>query len=271
MSEVVKSYYDENAGQEWERLNRPYSGIEFRSTKHLIQKYFPEKGRVCDIGSGPGRYAVELLKQGYNVTLFELSPKELELAAAHIDRLGLKAGGFICGDARELRGMENGHFEAALVLGPLYHILEEQERLRVIQEAYRVLKPGGIVLFGYINSWGALKAGVTEFSESFRELDKIYDYLTELKLDESRGFTECYFTVPPQALKEVQTGGFEILSYAGAEGFLAGTQTEIGRLYREDRVVYDNLLQAASETCEAPQFRDATEHLLVVARKPAGE
>ncbi|GIO83948.1 hypothetical protein J25TS5_08800 [Paenibacillus faecis] len=43
------------------------------------------------------------------------------------------------------------------------------------------------------------------------------------------------------------------------------------RLYREDRLVYDNLLQAASETSEAPQYREATEHLIIVARKKAAE
>jgi S-adenosylmethionine-dependent methyltransferase len=77
MSEVVKKYYDQNAGDEWERLNHPYSRVEFESTMHLIGKYLPESGRVCDIGCGPGRYSIELLKRGYDVTLFELSQKEL--------------------------------------------------------------------------------------------------------------------------------------------------------------------------------------------------
>lgn len=39
------------------------------------------------------------------------------------------------------------------------------------------------------------------------------------------------------------------------------------RLYAEDRVVYDHLLQVASESSELPQYRDATEHLHIVASK----
>ncbi|WP_213504899.1 hypothetical protein [Paenibacillus faecis] len=52
---------------------------------------------------------------------------------------------------------------------------------------------------------------------------------------------------------------------------MAGMSAEVTRLYREDRLVYDNLLQAASETSEAPQYREATEHLIIVARKKAAE
>lgn len=84
-------------------------------------------------------------------------------------------------------------------------------------------------------------------------------------------FTECYFATPVEARAEVLQGGFEIVTYAGAEGFLAGMRTGVTRLYREDRTVYDNLLQAASDTCESPQYRDATEHLVIVAVNRHGD
>ncbi|OWA33639.1 hypothetical protein B9G55_20025 [Saccharibacillus sp. O16] len=43
------------------------------------------------------------------------------------------------------------------------------------------------------------------------------------------------------------------------------------RLYEEDRLAYENLLLAASETCEAPQYRDATEHLHLVVRRSSSK
>lgn len=271
MSEVVRGYYDEHALQEWHRLDDPYSRIEFMSTLTLLRRYLPTSGHVCDIGSGPGKYAIELLKQGYQATLFELSARELELAQIKIQEAGLHAEDYICEDARNLHVLNSSFYDAVLVLGPLYHVRNSVERHSIIQEAFRVLKPGGVAIFSYINAWGVLKAGVSEFSEAYRDIEYIYDYLQEIELDENRGFTECYFATPVEARAEVLQGGFEIVTYAGAEGFLAGMRTDVTRLYREDRTVYDNLLQAASDTCESPQYRDATEHLVIVAVKRHGD
>jgi len=95
----------------------------------------------------------------------------------------------------------------------------------------------------------------------------VYGYLGEQNFNENESFTETYFSTPQRALEEIELAGFEIISYGGAEGFLAGIELEIVKLYNENRVVYDNLVKVASETCEYPQYRDATEHLHIVVRK----
>lgn len=61
MSQFVKDFYNARADLEWKRLDLPLCRIEFASTLRLIEKYFPKQGRVCDVGSGPGRYAIELI------------------------------------------------------------------------------------------------------------------------------------------------------------------------------------------------------------------
>jgi 2-polyprenyl-3-methyl-5-hydroxy-6-metoxy-1,4-benzoquinol methylase len=47
---------------------------------HFLEKYLPRQGLVLDAGGGPGPYTIELAKRGYDVVLFDLSPKCLELA-----------------------------------------------------------------------------------------------------------------------------------------------------------------------------------------------
>ncbi|MDO3410832.1 class I SAM-dependent methyltransferase [Saccharibacillus sp. CPCC 101409] len=268
MSEIVKAYYNEGAQREWERLDNPYTAIELACTLHLIDKYFPPAGRVCDIGAGPGRYSLELLKRGYTVSLFELSERELEIAEAKIEEAGYVAEAYICDNAVNLHTLDGEAYDAALLMGPLYHLTEREQRVEALRQTLRILKPCGTAVLSYINSWGSLKAGVLEFSETYRLLDNVHAYRDEQSFDRERGFTECYFTIPPKALAEIDEAGFEVLSRAGAESFLAGLGREVFRLHREDRPVYDNLLTAAPELCEAPQYRDATEHLLVVVRKP---
>ncbi len=78
MNKEVEKFYNNKVNEEWERLETAWSKLEFEATKMLINKYFPRKGLVCDIGSGPGRYAIELIKSGYKVTLIDVSKKSLE-------------------------------------------------------------------------------------------------------------------------------------------------------------------------------------------------
>lgn len=268
MSQSVQAYYDNNVDREWSRLENPYSRIEWLSTLRLMDRYFPDAGHICDIGSGPGRYAIELLQQGYQVTLMDLSSSELARAQQQIEAMGLRAEAYLCENATNMHALHDQSLDGVLVLGPLYHLLEQEERLQVINHVYRVLKPGGVALLAYINSWGVLKAGVAEFNEAYRDPEEIYKCLQEQQLYSNEGFTSCYFTIPVKAIEEVKSAGFEIITYAGTESFLAGMRQEVSRLYIEDPVIYGNLLQAASETSEAVQYRDATEHMVIVARRP---
>lgn len=73
-TEIVKENYNKNAQLEWERLEGFH--FEFEIAKHYLKKYLRGK-TVLDIGGGPGRYSVWLAKQGYDVTLVDLSENNI--------------------------------------------------------------------------------------------------------------------------------------------------------------------------------------------------
>lgn len=267
--EDVRAHYDSAAAIEWERLNNPYSRVEFLSTVSMIDKYFSENGRVMDIGSGPGRYSLELLKRGYQVELLDLSKEELNLAEKLIAQAGFEADAYHCMSATELQSFNNSFYDNLLILGPMYHLHEEHDRLKVLDDAYRMLKPGGTALLAYINTWGALKASVYEFPQSFEDINHIDRYLNgNLKFSKEESFTATFFTTPILAMAEIEKTAFEIISYAGAESFLSGTQQSLKELSQKNPISYENYVQRAVANCEAIQYRDATEHLLFVLKKP---
>jgi S-adenosylmethionine-dependent methyltransferase len=262
MSQEVRDFYDNNVLTEWQRLETPCSRPEFASTLRLIDDYFPPHGHVCDIGSGPGRYAIELLERGYDVTLLDLSEKLLEFAQAMIQGLGLQARQIVHGDARDLSRLDGEGFDAALLLGPLYHIAGHVDRARVLQELYRVLKPGGVAIVAYLNAWGVVRTGITDFPDRYHELTFVRAMLDECDLG------IWHLSTPHTALAEIEAAQLEVLSYAGAEGFAGGMKPLLEKLAAEHPEAYENVVQLAVETCRLEQYRDATDHLHIVCRRP---
>lgn len=267
MSEEVKNYYDKNCINELKRLDDPYNRIEFFSTLYMIKKYFPKEGLIFDIGSGPGRYSLELIKRGYKVSLMDISQNSITLAKNNIEENGFKAENYICGDARHLEYETDNKYEAILLLGPMYHIQDIRERISILEECKRILKPKGIIIISYINTLGVLKNGITEFYEEFENLDTVYKYFSSNSYGKENSFTDSYFTTPDEAIKEVMESGLDIISYAGAESFLSGMTNKVTEHYLNNKEVYLNLLKVAAEKCEMKEFRDSTEHLLIVAEK----
>lgn len=270
MSEVVRGYYDREVEREWDRLERPYRRLELVTTLHLIARYFPKGGHLADIGGGPGRYTVELLRQGYRVTLVDLSPRAVAFAETKLAELGLRAEAVLCADARDLGMLPDATFDGALLMGPLYHIVDEAGRAQALSELRRILKPGAPAVVAFLNPWGILRSGLAEFPDAYGQLGYVRDLLSDwVQSGEQRAFTEAVFLTPPRALGELRAAGFEVVTYAGAEGFAAGMLEELERMAAADRVAYANVLRLAAETCELPQYRDATEHLHAVVRKPS--
>ena len=114
MSKVVRDYYNEGVIDEWERLAKPYPRLELLSTLRLVDDFFPNSGRVIDIGGGPGRYTIELLQRGYQVTLIDLSEANASFARDKLGELELDPEAVHAADARSLPMLETASFDAAL-------------------------------------------------------------------------------------------------------------------------------------------------------------
>jgi SAM-dependent methyltransferase len=269
MSQFVRDYYNAHAENEQNRLDMPLCRIEFVSTLRLMDKYFPKQGRVCDIGGGTGRYTIELLRKGYLVTLFDLSDEEIRLAGIQLNKYGLSAEQLIIGDARDMSMFASDTFDAALLLGPIYHVIEPQERAKALQELKRILKPQGVAIIAYLNSWGIIKTGIVDFSDWYKDVSFLHSMLSEHTFPGQTlsGFTECYWSTPEAALREIEQAGLEVVNYAGAESFVGGMGVLLERLAIDDPEAYENIVQLAAETCELKQYKDSTDHLHIIARK----
>ena len=268
MSDIVRQYYDGCVETEWERLASPYRRFELVSTLRLIEEHFPSIGSVADVGGGPGRYTEELLRRGYRVSLVDLAPKAIAFARRRLADKGLEPDLAAAADARDLSLLADASFDAGLLLGPMYHIVDAPARQKALGEFRRILKIGAPGIVGFINSWGILRSGLFEFPSCFSDREHIRQLLeTAVQVGEQQAFTEAAFVTPPQAMAELRTAGFAVEARAGVEGFASGMLEAVARLAKEDPDAYANTLEMVVETCTWPSYRDCTEHLHVVVRR----
>ena len=119
-----------NNGIERGRLRTDLGLIEFERTKELLLQNLPKPPAVIfDIGGGYGEYSWWLASLGYEVHLFDISETNIRMAL----ELGTEYPGItlataeIC-DARKVERPDQSA-DAVLLMGPLYHIVEREERL----------------------------------------------------------------------------------------------------------------------------------------------
>ena len=86
----VMSRYAGKSETEWNRLTAsPIRRIEYMITFHTLEHYLKPSGWVLDVGSGPGRYAIDLALKGHRVFMVDLLLEMLQFGQAKIAEAGI--------------------------------------------------------------------------------------------------------------------------------------------------------------------------------------
>jgi ubiquinone/menaquinone biosynthesis C-methylase UbiE len=268
MSDVIDYY---SSFDEWGRLDR--EPLEFKINWHFIKSNLPTKGKILDNGAGPGKYSMELAKLGYNVTLTDLTPTLVNIAKEKATELGLvnNFSNFLVKDARDLSGLESDQFDASLMLGPLYHLQNELDRVKAVQELRRVTIDGGTV-FVAIRPRISKVLTALMFPTQWKPLDRMAE-INEFKktgvfnhADKGR-FTGAYFFNIEDIKPFFESNGFETLKLLSSAG-IGGRLTKENWDYWSSRGEEEMLMELIYESAEYPYILGATaSHLLYIGRK----
>ncbi len=157
--DAMMAYYAQ--GGENERLYTGIGQLERVRTQELLARYLPPPPAVVfDIGGGPGVHASWLAKTGYEVHLIDAVLLHLKQAIRLVDEQpDAPIASFVVGDARRL-GLPGDCADVVLFLGPLYHLLERQDRITAIREAWRILRPGGLFIGAGISRYASALVGL---------------------------------------------------------------------------------------------------------------
>lgn len=268
LDQNITAFYQRNA--EETRLHFGPGPLEEARTRELIERHIPKApADVFDVGGGAGVYAFWLAERGYHVQLVDASERLIEEARRRDATARHRLVACAVGDARNIPA-EDESVAVVLMLGPLYHLVEAEDRMIALREAERILQRGGVLIAAAISRWGSALDGLA------RELftDKRFAAIVERDIREGQHrndterldfFTTAYFHRPDELSDEVSRAGLAVENLYGIEGpaWLLPDFTERW----QDPSRREIILNVARMLEREPFVTGVSAHLLVVGRK----
>lgn len=249
-------HYDEDA----RLLSRP-GQTEFLTTMRYISRYLSPACRVLEIGAGTGRYSRHIASLGCLVDAVELIPHNIDVFKAHMDKAHPVS--VHQGNALDLHMFQDKLFDVTLLLGPLYHLMTQQEQLQALREAVRVTRPGGVIMAAYCMADSAI------LQHGF--IRGHIHTLIENKLLDPRTFRASSRPEDIIALHRVEDIEFlraqlpvQMLHLVATDGYAHHMRE---RLEEMDADTFDLFLQYHFSSCERRELLGYSNHALDIFRR----
>lgn len=258
LSALTRFYenYDED-----NRLQSRHGMVEYLTTMRYIQKQLRPGMRIIEIGAGTGRYSHALARQGYAVDAVELVEHNIEIFKKNTvseEKITITQG-----NAVNLAAFGANTYDITLLLGPMYHLFTEEDKLQALSEAVRVTKPGGVIFVAYCGN----DATILQFcflrgmikDERYRSL---IDPVTFKAASDPAELFELHRKEEIDALRS----HFPVtqLHFVAADGFANYIREPLAEM---DPEVYDAYLQYHFSTCERSDMVGYANHFLDIFRK----
>ena len=248
--------YDEDS-----RLDTRYGAVEFLTTLRYIEKYLKPGMRILEIGAATGRYSHYFARKGYRVDAVELVEHNIEIFKRNTqpdENITVTQG-----NAKNLAGFPDNTYDITLLLGPMYHLFTEKEKLQALSEAIRVTKKGGIVFTAYCMGdasgliYGFVRGQIHEIIEkcmldpvTFKTFSKPWD-LFELHRKEDIDSLRSHFPVTQ-------------LHFLATDGYANHMRETLAGM---DEDTFEQFLRYHYATCERIDMIGYSNHTLDIFRK----
>lgn len=205
---IGKEFYDSSDYFEGgtEHLQDMDSAFQRYRVRKVLEIHEPGPGdRVVDLGCGWGTFGFVLADRVGQVVGVDFSEKSIELCNQRLAGDPKPNLRFVCADAGDT-GLESGSFDVVLS-ADLFEHLYPDDSVRVVNEAYRLLVPGG-----RFSVW-------TPHRGHFLEHLKNNDILLK------RDISHVDYKSLPRMRRMLEDAGFEIERAYYAESHLPGLRT----------------------------------------------
>ena len=240
------------------RLQRRHGMVEFATTMHHLHRFLHPDTSLLDIGAGTGRYTSALMAEGYRVKAVELVQRNIDVFLKREPTADV-----VRGDARHMPFIPTASADVTLLLGPLYHLIGDEEKLRALNEAKRVTKPGGLIFVAYLmNEYsilsycfdeerigGLMAKGVVDNNYHIQaQAGELYDYVRIEDIDRLN-----------------QKAGLQRVTIFSPDGAADYMRTRLNRMSEE---TFAHFIAYQKRISERPDLIGAGSHVVDVVKVP---
>ena len=256
---ALNQYY-ENYDEDNRLRSRP-GAVEYLTTMRYIEKYLKPGIKILEIGAATGRYSHTLARMGYQVDAVELVEHNIEIFKANTlpgENITITQG-----NAKDLSFLADNSYDIVLLLGPMYHLFTEEEKLQALGEAIRLAKKDGIIFVAYcmgdasILQYGFVRGEIHNIIEkcmldpvTFETFSRPWD-LFELYRKEDIDALRSHFSVRP-------------LHFVAADGYANHMRKTMEEM---DDDTFALFLRYHFATCERVDLLGYSNHTLDIFRK----
>lgn len=250
-------YY--NKFNEDKRLTHRHGIVEYVTAMKYIHLYLKKikNPQIIDIGAGTGKYSIALSQEGYDVTAIELVKHNLMTLKKQNSQVKAYQG-----NALDLHKFSNNTFDIVILFGPMYHLIKEEDKLKALKEAKRIVKHKGYIFISYyMNEYAIIKHGFMEHNIKKAIKDKIIndnyhilaqgeDLYSMVRIEDIKKYAKCL------QLKRVK-----MLAQDGPSDYI---RRYLNDLDEEEFKLY---IDYHLKTCERKELLGASSHILDILQK----
>ncbi|MFV0279914.1 MAG: class I SAM-dependent methyltransferase [Rhodoblastus sp.] len=202
----------------------------FASEAHLVERYFPERARLLDIGVGGGRTAGPLSARASEYVGLDYSAAMVDACRARFPGLDFREA-----NAADLSQFTDSSFDCAMfAFNGIDYITVDAQRADCFREIARVLAPGGMFVFSSHNArtlvyrasladaaphqvvWRLTRSIYKSIGLVFRNVGSgAYARGEGYIVDPTHGGLETYVSTPATIVPQLAAAGFELVETIG--------------------------------------------------------
>ena len=261
----IRDMYDSGPDIEDSRLERHQ--LERDVTWQYLDAYLPPHGHILEVGMGTGQYTLGLARRGYSIFAVDLSEKLIAVVKERASDAGLSdLIEFQVGDARFLEGIPKNAFDAVLLMGPLYHLTNMEDRKATLKRAFESLKPNGVLFSALLSRFGILGDRLKKAPSWIENQEEVWSIVEQGYNPENprKGGFRGYYARLDEIAPLHEEIGFQTVTIAGVEPAVSADDERYNNLEGHRRRLWLDLLFRVSGE---PSMIASSRHLLYVGKK----
>ena len=260
---VVESY--ENYKEEDRLSTNNARKIEFLTTVRVFDELITEKKKILDCAAGTGIYAFYLADKGHDVTAADITPRHIEFIKNKITEKTYEMEAMVL-DATDMSVFKDESFDVVLNMGPFYHLINEDDRIKCLKESLRVLKKGGLLITSYIPRYYVFQY-VAMQNDYFLD-EKLAKQLTETGVlnhdDEKCFWTDTYYSTAEEMEELYRNYEIQIVEHFAQDGATPHFAQKVDNWNDEQFKIWCDYHYSI---CRQKSLLGASNHVIIIGRK----